>query len=120
MRILHGSGVCEDILNFGKLSHAIMDLQVNETERRGMCLTHLMSDTTLAGGQLYNSGALGIKFYSSDIANVGGTDSSYFYACLVLPSALLGSLAQKALPIGLMGASSLYLELEQFIFSYCY
>jgi len=111
LRILHGSGVCEDILYTNKLFHAIADLQINEVERRGMCLTHLISDTTLTGGQLYNSGALGAKIYASDTA-LNASDSPYYYACFVLPSALLGSLAQKALPIGLMGASSLYLELE--------
>ena len=35
-----------------------------------------------------------------------------FDACFCIPSALLGSLASKAVPLGLMGASSIYLELE--------
>jgi hypothetical protein len=39
-------------------------------------------------------------------------DSTVYDACFAIPAALLGTLASTALPLGLMGASSLYLELE--------
>jgi hypothetical protein len=45
-------------------------------------------------------------------ATVGPLESTTYDACFCIPSALLGSLASKALPLGLMSASSIYLELK--------
>ena len=112
MRILHGSSVVEDTLYCNKLWTAIYDLQVNENERRGDCITKLVSDSTGTANQIFNNCNMGVQFYSTATANAAGVDSGFFFASIVLPSALLGSLSQKALPIGLMGASSIYLELE--------
>ena len=111
MRILHGSSVVEDTLYCNKLWNAIYDLQVNENERRGDCITKLVNDSTAAANQVYNNCCNGQLFHTSGLAQ-NAVDSQFLYVSFVLPSALLGSLSQKALPIGLMGASSLYLELE--------
>ena len=55
MRILHGSSVVEDTLYCNKLWTAIYDLQVNENERRGDCITKLVSDSTGTANQIFNN-----------------------------------------------------------------
>jgi hypothetical protein len=111
LRIFHGSNVVEDCLYVNKLWTAIYDLQINEVERRGDAITKLVNDNTGAAGSLFNNGLTGQKFINMGNA-AAAADSAILDACFVLPSALLGSLAAKAVPLGLMGASSIYLELE--------
>ena len=111
MRIFHGSNVVEDCLYTNKLWTALYDLQINEVERRGDAITKLVYDNTGAGPSLFNNGLVGVKFINM-LANAAAADSAVYDCCFTIPSALLGSLASKALPLGLMGASSLYLELE--------
>jgi hypothetical protein len=124
MRIFHGSNVVEDTLYCNKLWTSIFDLQINEVKRRGESITKLVWDntTTVAGAlatpSIFNSGLFGIPFARIGV-NVAATDYPLvnavvtpYDACFCIPSALLGSLASKALPLGLMGASSIYLELE--------
>ena len=117
MRILHGSNVIEDCLYTNRLWTCLYDLQINETERRGDTITKLVNDNTSSassqatGGQLYNNGLTGTTFKYSNTA-VTNSDTALFDFSFVLPSAVLGSLCSKAIPLGLMGASSLYLELE--------
>jgi len=117
LRIFHGSNVVEDCLYVNKLWTAIYDLQINEVERRGDCIMKLVNDNTatvagaLANPSIFNSGLYGQTFIRM-AANAVAADSNIYDACFTIPSALLGTLAQKALPLGLMGASSLYLELE--------
>lgn len=111
MRIFHGSNVIEDTLYCNKLWSALYDLQVNETKRRGEGILKLVNDTTGNAGSLFNAGTTGQKFIQM-AANAVQADSLVYDACIVIPSALLGSLASKAVPLGLMGASSIYLELE--------
>jgi len=107
MRIFHGSNVVEDCLYVNKLWTSIYDLQINEVERRGEGLLKLVNDTTGAAGSVFNNGLFGIKFMNM-LAKANAADSNVYDACITLPSALLGSLASKALPLGLMGASSIY------------
>ena len=112
VRVLHGSTVLEDTLHVNKLWSAIMDVQMNESERRSSTINYLISDTTAANnGNQYNAGTMGLKVMSMAV-NAVAADSTIYDFCIVLPSAVLGSLAQKALPLGLMKSSSLYLELE--------
>ena len=112
IRVLHGSTVLEDTLHVNKLWTAIMDVQMNESERRSATINYLISDTTAAGGgNTYNAGNMGLKVMTM-LANAVSADSGLYDFCIVIPSAVIGSLAQKALPLGLMSASSLYLELE--------
>jgi hypothetical protein len=106
----------EDTLYANRLWTSIYDLQVNENKRRNDCISKLVYDNTASltgnvAGADGSRGVLGYNFYTG-ASVVTNTDSSVIDFCFNLPSALLGSLAQKALPIGLMGASSIYLELE--------
>ena len=110
MRIFHGSNVVEDTLYCNKLWTALFDLQINETTRRGESIMKLVADNT-ANSSIFNNGLSGQKFINHAGA-AAAVDSFTFDACFTLPSAILGSLATKALPLGLMGASSIYLELE--------
>ena len=117
MRIIHGSNVIEDCLYTNRLWTALYDLQINEVERRGDSLTKLVNDNTPStssvgtSGQTYNPGLTGTTFRFSNSA-LTASDTALFDFSFVLPSAILGSLCSKGIPLGLMGASSLYLELE--------
>ena len=113
IRILHGSTVLEDTLDVNKLWTAIYDIQVNESERRGDTINKLVYDNVTAGNtSTFNSHLFGYQFVSAQAASAAATDSSLVDFAIMLPSALVGSLASKALPLSLMGASSLYIELE--------
>ena len=83
MRILHGSSVVEDTLYCNKLWTAIYDLQVNENERRGDCITKLVSDTTAAANQVYNNCCNGQLFITQSAANATGIDSNVYFASFV-------------------------------------
>ena len=114
LRVIHGSTVIEDWQDCGKWWNAIYDVQVNESERRGDTINKLVYDNVSTGNTAtFNSGLFGYKFNTSAIAkDASATDSSLVDFCFTIPSAVVGSLAQKALPLSLMGASSLYIELE--------
>ena len=112
MRIIHGSTVLEDTLYCNRLWNAVYDVQISESERRQDCITKLINDNTpTSSSHQYNPCLQGsiIQILS---ANVAAADSSLIDFSIVLPSALLGSLASKALPLGLLNSSSIYLELE--------
>ena len=114
IRIFHGSNVAEDTLYCNKLWTALYDIQINEAKRRSESIMKLIADNTGATSGVYNNGLSGVRFSTFATANtaVGAAESTPYDACFCIPSALLGSLASKALPLGLMGASSIYLELE--------
>ena len=114
MRIFHGSNVVEDTLYCNKLWTALFDLQINETKRRGESIMKLVGDNTATSNSVFNNGLSGLRFsqFATGAAAVAAADSTVYDACFSIPSALLGSLASKAVPLGLMGASSIYLELE--------
>ena len=112
IRVLHGSTVLEDTLYCNKLWTALYDVQVNEAERRQDTITKAVYDTAaLEASSIFNSGLYG-HIAISRAQNAAAADSGLFEINLVLPSALLGSLCSKCLPISLLGASSIYLELE--------
>lgn len=120
MRIYHGSNMVEDTLYTNRLWTSIYDLQVNENKRRNDCINKMVYDNStvfsggVGAGAGSNTGLLGYNLVYIPTATTASTavDSTAVDFCFQLPSALLGTLAQKALPIGLMSASSLYLELE--------
>jgi hypothetical protein len=87
-----------------------MDVQINDSERRGLGITHLIGDQ-LTAAPAYNHGLSGQKFMTMAL-NAAAADSAYYDFSFPLPSAVFGTLASKALPIGLCGTSSLYIELE--------
>lgn len=112
LRVIHGSTVLEDTLHVNRLWNALYDIQVTESERRGAGVNMLINDTTAAGGgHVFNAGMQGtlIKVHA---ANDVAVQSNVYDVSFMIPSALLGSLATKALPLGLMNSSSIYLELE--------
>ena len=111
IRIFHGSNVVEDCLYVNKLWTALYDIQINESKRRSESIMKLIGDNTLATSGVYNNGLSGLRFSTYGGAQAA-IDSTVYDACFCIPSALLGSLASKAVPLGLMGASSIYLELE--------
>lgn len=112
IRIFHGSNVVEDCLYVNKLWTALYDIQINEAKRRGESIMKLVGDNTGAANSIFNNGLSGARISVAQLANAVAADSPVFDACFCIPSALLGSLASKAVPLGLMGASSIYLELE--------
>ena len=105
MRIIHGGSTQEDWLHFNREATAIYDLQKNVTERTGDSIHMLVDEAGLTGATF--------TITKATAANTASTQNSNTLSfCFSLPSALIGTLAQKALPLGLMGASSIYLELE--------
>jgi hypothetical protein len=112
LRVIHGSTVVEDWLDCGKWWTALYDIQVNESERRGDTINKLVYDNSGDNNSgVYNNHLLGYVFNTSQAVG-SNVDSSSVDFCFTIPSAIVGSLAQKALPLSLMGASSLYIELE--------
>lgn len=113
IRCIHGSVVVEDWLDCGKWWTVMYDLMVNESERRGDTINKLVYDNVTENNtSVYNSGLFGYQFVSAQTASASATDSNVVDFCFTIPSAVVGALAQKALPLSLMGASSLYIELE--------
>ena len=98
LRVLHGSNVIEDTLYCNRVWQCIYDLQKGTSDR--------IADSIFL---LTGAGTFGEAFptVKNTTTNTATVDFSF-----VLPSALLGCLAQKALPLSLCGASSIYLELE--------
>jgi len=113
IRIIHCSTVLEDTLYANRLWTAIYDIQVNESERRGDCITKGVYDTqaTLTYTSIYNSGMFGQTIAIKN-SGTAASDSYIYDFNFVLPSSLFGSLSQKALPLSLLDASSIYIELE--------
>ena len=112
MRILHGSVVLEDTLHCNRLWNVLYDVQISDTDRRQDCLTKLINDnTTTNQSHIYNSLLQGVAIQTLN-ANAVSADSSLIDFALVIPSALIGSLATKALPIGMLNTSSIYIEFE--------
>ena len=116
MRVIHGSTVIEDTLYTNRLWTCLYDLQVIEVERRGDTITKLVNDSSISAagvptaGQVFNNHLSGTTFKNTNTA--GTADTQFYDFSFVIPSAVLGSLSSKAIPLGLMGASSIYLELE--------
>ena len=111
LRVIHGSTVIEDYLYCNKVWTSILDLQYNESERRGLSLTHLVASDTIQNPS-YNSGLFGYKVGNCSATTLTESDGTLVDFCFPIPSAVLGTLAQKAIPLGVCGAASIYLELE--------
>jgi hypothetical protein len=111
MRIIHGSTVIEDYLYCNKVWTSILDLQYSETERRSLSLTHLIASDTVQQPS-YNSGLFGYSLGRCSTTTATSTTTTAIDFCFPIPSGVLGSLSQKALPLGACGAASIYLELE--------
>ena len=111
LRVLHGSNVIEDTLYSNRLWNAIYDVQRNASERRGDSINMLIYPPLYDNAA--NLGTFGLYGYGIPTTVTAGTyNSDARDFTFILPSALLGCLAQKSLPLSLCGASSIYLELE--------
>jgi hypothetical protein len=112
IRVLQGSVVLEDTLYCNRLWTALYDIQVNESERRGDTITKGIYDMNATSSTAsFNSGLFG-QLLAIRTSASAASDSSLYDFSFVIPSALFGSLSQKALPLSLLGASSLYIEFE--------
>jgi hypothetical protein len=92
-----------------------MDVQINDSERRGLGITHLIGDSTDSIAA-YNTGCFGsiIVDTTGTTIHANGTSatSAVVEFAIPIPSALVGTLASKALPVGSCGASSIYIEFQ--------
>jgi len=105
IRVLHGTSQLEQYSSCNRLWNCIYDLQRNKSEREGDTLTIMGgSDTLRTAGYEFDFAAI--------VADETSFNSDPIEFAFVIPSAILGCLGSKALPLGLMGASSIYLELE--------
>lgn len=99
-RVIHGSTTLVDTQHCGRLWNALRDIMVNSSARA-------VDEVRLA-----------TEGFSTQNQTTGGftgiplTSGATYDAAFALPLPLVGTLSKSALPIGLMGASSLYIELE--------
>lgn len=103
VRILHGSNVLVNVQNANRLYHAIYDIQVSSAERNAGQIT--MCIATEATTSPHNN------LFGQPLAQSGVGAQTIPFA-FTIPCSILGSLQEKAIPLGWCGASSLYLELE--------
>lgn len=111
IRVIHGSTTIEDYLYCNKVWTSIFDLQYKESERRALSLTHLVAGDVTAS-PTYNPGTVGFLLGANSTTTLTSQNTSLVDFCFPLPSAVLGTLSQKAIPLGACGAASIYLELE--------
>jgi hypothetical protein len=110
LKIIHGSTTIEDLLYCDKVWTSVMDLQYNSAERQSLSITHLLGESNTDYKE-YNNYLSGFKI-DDGTGNTATRDSEYVDFSFNLPSALVGCLASKSLPVGEMGTSSLYIELQ--------
>ena len=95
--VYHGSSMIENILNANRLYNALYDVQCGPSER-----------TSGSVNLLVDEGGIGMNNYTYGNSVTSGTTYSF---SLCLPS-ILGSFAEKAIPLAMMGAAELYIEIE--------
>ena len=100
-RVIHGSTTVIDIQNCGRLWNALRDAMVNYAARSVDAIRLAGDDNTSTQASANN--------YIAGRQLVSGTVND---AAFCLPLGLVGSLSKTATPLGLMGASSLFIELE--------
>lgn len=99
-RVIHGSTTLIDIQNCGRLWNALRDAMVNYAARS-------VDEIRLGVNSATNQASL-----SNYMAGQVLTSASTYDAAFCLPLGLVGSLSKTATPLGLMGASSIFIELE--------
>jgi len=106
LTISHGGTTQEEITNCNRAWTAIYDLQKSKDKRLCDSINLLVDETDPLQG-------LTFSVLKSTVANTASVQSTVFVDfAFVLPSSILGLLASRDLPVSLMGASSLTLELE--------
>lgn len=99
-RIIHGSTVLVDTQHVGRLWNALRDVQVSSAAR-AVDEIRMAVQPFATQAQTCN-GMVGLNLVSGQI----------YDAAFPLPLPLVGTLQKSAVPLGLMGASSLFIELE--------
>ena len=99
-RVIHGSTTLVDTQHCGRLWNALRDATVPSSARSA-------DEVRLGLDNLATQ--LNANNYTAGISMVSGQS---YDAAFPLPLPLVGTLSKSALPLGMMGASSLYLELE--------
>ena len=107
MSIYHGSNLLEVQYNCGRLWHVLNDCQRGYSDRAEDSISKA-AGSAQSGGADVNNGSYSCTLAGQALA--AGARTWDF--CFQLPSALFGSMATKAIPLGACSASSFYIELE--------
>ena len=99
-RIIHGSTVLVDTQHVGRLWNALRDISVSSSARA-------VDEIRLAVGPFATQAQT-----ANGMAGLNVTSGQTYDAAFPLPLPLVGTLQKSAVPLGLMGASSLFIELE--------
>jgi hypothetical protein len=99
-RVIHGSTTIIDIQNCGRLWNALRDAMVNYAAR-SVDAVRLAAD--VSANQMSANNYVAGRQLASGVT---------YDAAFCLPLGLVGSLSKTATPLGLMGASSIFIELE--------
>lgn len=105
VRLLHSNETLTDTLYCNRLWSAIYDLQKSISSRQGDTIHKLVSSTDKTQGVTFRTAAIAIGNRDNHV-----TEEIDFAFCL--PNSLIGTMADKALPLSRMGASNMVLELE--------
>ena len=100
-RVIHGSTTLVDTQNCGRLFSCLRDAMV-PSSARAVDEIRLGGDSDTATQMSANNYVAGRQLASGVTYDAG----------FVLPLPIVGSLSKTAIPLGLMGASSLFIELE--------
>lgn len=99
-RVIHGSTVLVDTQHVSRLWNALRDISVSSSARAvdeiRLAVAPFASQAQTANG----------------MAGLALTSGNTYDAAFPLPLPLVGTLQKSAVPLGLMGASSLFIELE--------
>ena len=104
-RVTQGGILLDEIsVGYGKLLHVINDCTRNYTDRQNDSI-HLLAQSTAVLGTNASLGA-----YLTSLNGVNGTNATYALPfAFVIPSSLLGSMADYATPLGWMSAGNIEL-----------
>jgi len=107
MSVYHGSNLLETQYNCGRLWHVLNDCQRGWSDRAEDSVSKAAGSAQSCGADV-NSASYLCSLNGQNVAAGVRT----FDFCFQLPSAIFGSMATKAIPLGACGASSFYIELE--------
>ena len=106
VRVRHGSNVLVNQRNSNRLWNALYDVQVSASERESNQVSLLQHSGS--GPDANCNNMYGITFANTSAIPAGcGYNASF-----TLPCPLVGSLSEKAVPLGWMNTSQLYIEID--------
>ena len=128
MSIYHGSNLLEVQYNCGRLWHVLNDCQRGWSDRAEDSVSKCAGSSLSSGPPTVQLGAGAPAANDPAVVTSNHNNASYlgtltgrsliqngassYDFCFQLPSALFGSMATKAIPLGACSASSFYIELE--------